>query len=585
VSPGPCPAALARRMLRFILPPESFDHIRDDLAEMFRRTGKQQGWAAARRWYWRWSAGAVLMLLGAALGGSVIQQSVWTPMRGDGTFVNPVIYADYSDPDAVRVGGDYFMVASSFSAVPGLPILHSRDLVNWELVSHALPRLVPEATFSTPQHGAGVWAPSIRHHAGKYWIYYPDPDFGIYAITATDPRGEWSAPVLVKAGRGLIDPCPFWDDDGRVYLIHAFARSRAGFANVLHLDRLSPDGMRVDEPGRIVIDGDTLPGYTTLEGPKLYKRDDWYYVFAPAGGVKTGWQSVFRSRHIDGPFEARIVLAQGSSDVNGPHQGALVDTPKGEWWFLHFQDADAYGRIVHLQPVTWRDGWPVIGADPDGDGKGEPRRSWTRPGLPAWKAIAPPTSDTFDDGRLGLQWQWQANPEPAWWSIDSARHSLRLSSVPGAANLWSAPNLLLQKFPAPEFTVTAALDSGGLLDGERAGLIVFGTDYAWIGVERLNASQRVVMRAVASASTTPQETTSASFPVSQDAVTVRVSVASGGRCVFSYSTDGRTFTTVDPPFTAKPGRWVGAKVGLFASAPSGSAKTGFLRVQSFVVTR
>ena len=310
------------------------------------------------------------------------QPAPWWPDAGDGTFRNPVLYADYSDPDAVRVGADYYMVSSSFTAVPGLPILHSRDLVNWDLVNHALPRLVPEDVFSKPQHGAGVWAPAIRHHDGKYWIYYPDPDFGIYLTTAKDPRGVWSKPVLVKKGKGLIDPCPLWDDDGRVYLIHAFARSRAGFANVLHLNRLSPDGTAVVDEGRIVIDGNQLtktaarPAYTTLEGPKLYKRNGWYYVFAPAGGVKQGWQSVFRSRRIDGPYEERIVLAQGATDVNGPHQGALIDTRSGEWWFLHFQDADAYGRIVHLQPVAWRDDWPVIGDDVDGDGKGEPRLNW-----------------------------------------------------------------------------------------------------------------------------------------------------------------------------------------------------------------
>src|SRR5690349_2981832 len=180
----------------------------------------------------------ILVVLGAGIFGAQTP-SVWSPDQGDGTFTNPVIYADYSDPDAVRVGGDYFMVSSSFSAVPGLPILHSRDLIHWELVNHALPELVPESAFATPQHGAGVWAPAIRYHAGRYWIYYPDPDHGIYLITATNPRGKWSAPQLVKAGKGLIDPCPLWDDDGNVYLVHAFARSRAGFANVLHLNRLA----------------------------------------------------------------------------------------------------------------------------------------------------------------------------------------------------------------------------------------------------------------------------------------------------------------------------------------------------------
>ncbi len=259
----------------------------------------------------------------------------WSSDLGDGTFMNPVLHADYSDPDVVRVGDDYWMTASSFSHVPGLPILHSRDLVNWTLVNHALPRLVPDQVFSVPQHGNGVWAPAIRHHDGRFWIYYPDPDFGIYVTTTVDPMGEWSPPVLVLPGKGLIDPCPLWDDDGSVWLVHAWARSRAGFNNVITLRRLTPDGLApADDGGVNIIDGSQLPGYSTLEGPKLFKRRGEYFVFAPAGGVTPGWQSVFRAQNIRGPYQSRIVLDQGRSAVNGPHQGAWVDTPSGEDWYL-----------------------------------------------------------------------------------------------------------------------------------------------------------------------------------------------------------------------------------------------------------
>ena len=170
---------------------------------------------------------ALLVLSLGVLLGRAGAASAWQADLGNGTYQNPILHADFSDPDAVRVGDDFWMTASSFSHVPGLPILHSKDLVNWELVNYALPRLVPESAFATPQHGKGVWAPAIRQHAGKFWIYYPDPDFGIYVVTADDPAGQWSAPVLVKGGKGLIDPCPLWDDDGRVYLVHAWANSRA----------------------------------------------------------------------------------------------------------------------------------------------------------------------------------------------------------------------------------------------------------------------------------------------------------------------------------------------------------------------
>ena len=524
----------------------------------------------------------ILVVLGAGIFGAQTP-SVWSPDQGDGTFTNPVIYADYSDPDAVRVGGDYFMVSSSFSAVPGLPILHSRDLVHWELVNHALPELVPDSAFATPQHGAGVWAPAIRYHAGRYWIYYPDPDHGIYLITATNPRGKWSAPQLVKAGKGLIDPCPLWDDDGNVYLVHAFARSRAGFANVLHLNRLAADGTKVTDEGRVIVDGDKIPGYTTLEGPKFYKRNGWYYIFAPAGGVKQGWQSVFRSRRIDGPYEGRIVLAQGSTDVNGPHQGALVDTPGGEWWFLHFQDAEAYGRIVHLQPVTWKDDWPVIGADNDGDGTGEPRRSWKKPRLPPWKTVSPPSSDAFKSPSLGLQWQWQANPE-GWWLNHPAGGGLRLRAVPAPPNLWHAANLLLQKFPAPEFSATVDIDVGALRQGERAGLIVFGADYAWLGVERSAGAQGLVLRIMENAAQAMSEREAAAVALTGTSATLRVSVGRDATCRFAVVREGKP-ETIGPVFSAKPGRWVGAKLGVFATAPPGSQNTGQLLIRSFVVSR
>ena len=500
----------------------------------------------------------------------------WIADRGDGTYRNPVLYADYSDPDAIRVGNDFYMIASSFTAVPGIPILHSRDLVNWSLVGHALPRLIPEDAFAAPQHGGGVWAPSLRYHAGRFWIYFPDPDRGIYVTTAADPKGPWSSPVLVKAGKGLIDPCPFWDDDGRLYLVHAWARSRAGFANVLTLLELDPAGSRALGPGRIVIDGNSLAGYSTLEGPKLYRRNGWYYIFAPAGGVKQGWQSVFRSRRITGPYEGRIVLAQGRSDVNGPHQGALVDTADGASWFLHFQDLDAYGRVVHLQPVNWGDDWPVIGRDNEGDGTGEPVREFRKPGVSGDVAVeVPATSDEFDVPDLGLQWQWQANPQPAWSSLERPRGRLRLGAVPIASpNLWLAPNLLLQKLPAPEFTATTEMEFDPAAEGERAGLIVFGADYAWVGVRNTKDGIKMVSALARDAASGAAESEVRAIPVSQNRLCLRAAFEQGAIVQFAYSLDGRTFGDIGEKFTARPGRWVGAKVGLFAAGVAGTRSRG-----------
>ena len=497
----------------------------------------------------------------------------WIPDRGDGTYQNPVLFADYSDPDAVRVGEDYYLVASSFTCVPGLPILHSRDLVNWTIVNHALPALVPAARFALPHHGGGVWAPSIRHHDGRFWIFYPDPDFGIYAVTAADPARAWSAPVLVKAGRGLIDPCPLWDDDGAAYLVHAWAASRSGKNNLLTLNRLSADGTRVlDGEGIVIIDENQGGrGWQTLEGPKLYRLHGYYWVLAPAGGVATGYQAAYRARRIEGPYESRIVLAQGNTAVNGPHQGALVDTPGGEWWFLHFQDRGAFGRVVHLQPVAWRDGWPVLGRDPDGDGTGEPVLTHRKPAAAGRQRIAAPqTSDEFEEERLGRQWQWQANPQAAWMSLTARPGWLRLFAQPTAApaSLWPQPNLLLQKFPAPAFTVTAALDFNAAAPGGKAGLVVFADSYAWIGLVRTASGLRVSQVVGADARNGATEVEAAGAAVETAEVQLRVAVDEAARCRFSYSEDGRSFTPLGGVFTATVGRWVGSKAGLFAVAPA-----------------
>ncbi|RXK56171.1 glycosyl hydrolase 43 family protein [Oleiharenicola lentus] len=502
----------------------------------------------------------------------------WQPDCGDGNYRNPILHADYSDPDAVRVGDDFYLVSSSFNSAPALPVLHSRDLVNWRIINHALPRLVPADHFSVPRHGQGVWAPSIRHHAGKFWIYYPDPDFGIYVITAEDPAGRWSDPVLVKGGKGLIDPCPLWDEDGRVWLVHAWARSRAGIKNRITLLRLSADGLGVAEDLGVIIDGAKVPvpGFDTLEGPKLYKRNGWYYVFGPAGGVATGWQSVFRARDIRGPYEHRIVLAQGKTAINGPHQGALVDTPAGESWFLHFQDLKAYGRIVHLQPVVWRDDWPVMGNDEDGDGTGDPVLVHPKPRVPAAPLAVPASGDEFDSPSLGRQWQWQANPGENWHSLSARPGWLRLAAQPEPqpGNLYQSPALLLQKFPALSFRVTARVEFAPQTVGESTGLIVFGYAYSWIGLRaRDNGLALVWATRPEAAKGAPQEE-HLLIERLQSPVWLSVLVHPGARCQFAFSTDGTTFTDTGREFTATEGHWVGAKIGLFAAAPAAAAATG-----------
>jgi beta-xylosidase len=513
--------------------------------------------------------------------------SIWVADNGDGTYKNPIINADYSDPDVIRVGTNFYMTASSFNVVPGLPILHSHDLVNWTIINHAVRELEPREIFDKPQHGGGVWAPSIRFHKGTFYIYYGDPDFGIYMVKATDPAGMWSKPVLVKGAKGWIDPCPLWDDDGNVYLVHAFAGSRAGIKSILVVNRMNSEGTQVVDDGVTVFDGHASD--PTVEGPKYYKLNGYYYILAPAGGVSTGWQLALRSKNIYGPYEKKIVLAQGKTAVNGPHQGALVDTPIGEWWFLHFQDKGAYGRVVHLEPAVWKNGFPVIGADPDGDGTGEPVMKFRKPnvGKVTYPIETPQDSDEFNTARIGPQWQWHANPRSEWALSFPEKGVIRLYSVEqpsGFRNLWDVPNLLLQKFPAEEFVATAKVRLDARFEGERFGMVVMGADYSYIGVVNRKGKLYLSQSLAMDADKGSVETEGPQVLVSSNDHYFRVSVKKGAICSFSYSSDGKSYTGVGKPFKAREGRWIGAKIGFFFLRPgrfndAGSADIDWFRFE------
>jgi beta-xylosidase len=513
---------------------------------------------------------------------------VWVADQGNGTYKNPVINADYSDPDAVRVGEDFYLIASSFDAVPGLPILHSKDLVNWKIIGHALKRQPPFEHFEKTQHGNGVWAPSIRFRNGEFYIYYPDPDFGIYLTKAKTITGEWSKPELVIAGKGLIDPCPFWDEDNKAYLAYAYAGSRAGIKSVLAVMPLTSDGSKATETGRIVYDGHELD--PTIEGPKFYKRNGYYYLFAPAGGVSTGWQLILRSKNIYGPYERRVAMDEGKSGVNGPHQGAWVNTPTGEDWFLHFQDKDAYGRVVHLQPMKWINDWPVIGVDKDGDGKGEPVLSYKKPNVGKTYPINTPVeSDEFSTAKLGLQWQWQANPQPTWLFTDAAKGVLKLytNKIPDEAkNLWDVPALLMQKFPADEFTATTKVTfkPNPKLENEQTGLVVMGRSYAQISLKSKKDGLYVVYGVCQSADKGKTENLKEIARLKSGTAYFSVKVSNGAKCQFAYSEDGINFNPVGEVFQATAGQWIGAKVGLFAVRDTQTNDSGIAEYDWFRIS-
>jgi beta-xylosidase len=442
-----------------------------------------------------------------------------------------------------------------------------------------LTRQLPLEHFSIPRHGEGVWAPSIRYRNNEFYIYYPDPDFGIYLTKAKNPAGPWSQPVLVESGKGLIDPCPLWDDDGQAYLVHAYAGSRAGIKSIIVVKKMNREGSKTMDAGVLVYDGHKED--PTIEGPKFYKRNGYYYIFAPAGGVATGWQLVLRSKNVYGPYERKVVMDAGTTTINGPHQGAWVTTQSGEDWFLHFQDKEVYGRVVHLQPMKWVADWPVIGIDNDKDGKGEPALTYRKPNVgKVYPVQTPADSDEFSGSALGLQWQWMANPKGEWVFPNLSGGSLRLFSArmpDSARNLWEAPNVLLQKFPAEAFTVTTKLTFSPniKLENEKAGITIIGFSYATLHLKSKKDGIYLMNSVCKNAQEGKGEVEKEIMKLTEPAIYLRVSVMKEATCQFSYSIDGKNFTNTGDLFKAEVGKWIGAKVGLFCTRTTQTNDSGF----------
>jgi beta-xylosidase len=536
---------------------------------------------------------AMLALAAAALVGAPAEARKLNPFPTH--YENPILHSDYSDPDVIRVGDRYYMTASSFHFVPGLPILESRDLVHWALIGHGLERLSFDEKYDLPgplgfsegserarfnadmgtRYSAGVWAPSIRHHKGRFYIYFATPTEGVFMVSADKPQGPWTPPVTVIAEARLEDPCPFWDDDGNAYLVHG----RVG-AGPLVLHRMSADGTRVLDAGKTIVDDPkNLP---VLEGPKLLKRNGWYYIFAPYGGVEKGPQAVMRSKDIWGPYESRTVLAQGSTNVQAPHQGGYVETPSGEKWFIHFNSTGAYGRIVHLQPVRWVKDWPIMGDPLIENGKsslttGQPvsRHAMPRVGgrhLPVY----PQTSDGFNSPTLGVQWEWNHNPVDSAWSLTKRPGYLTLEALP-ANDLLLARNTLTQVLHGSAARFTTRLDAAGMADGQRAGLGILQVQPVWIGIMQV-AGRRHVTFSYAGAQTRGPEFTGSS-------IVLRLNVADETASTEYSLDDGKTFTSLGARARLKFSWWKGARPALFTYAntpldgPPGRAAFDFLAVE------
>ena len=528
------------------------------------------------------------------------RSEVWCPDLGDGTYKNPVINADYSDPDVCvgASGEDYYLTASSFQCIPGLPILHSKDLVNWEIINYALKEKLYEGNpglithFDTVQHGNGVWAPSIRYHNGEYYIYWGDPDFGVMMVKTKDPAGEWEAPVCVISGQGYIDTTPLWDDDGRCYLVNGWANSRSKYASVLTVRELSADGKRPIGQPVIVFDGNGSENHT-CEGPKFYKRDGWYWIMCPAGGVPTGFQLAMRSRSPFGPYEHKVVLAQGKTAINGPHQGAWVHTKYDEDWFLHFQDKEAYGRVVHLQPVDWSSGWPIMGK------KGEPVLTYKKPKSSSTTIVNPVESDEFNAPVIGKQWQWQANYDEKF-GVPTAFGTMRIYTYKmdeEAKSFWLVPNMLLQKTPADEFTATAKLRFTSKDQNQMGGVIMMGLDYSALVVKRVGQEfqlLQITCKAADKGKAHEEHLIATLKPTAEDKIPYRPGIhkdiymrmtIANSKMHFAYSLDGKKFVSCGEEFKMREGKWIGAKFGFLAVESAGKADRGWVEADWVRITK
>ena len=550
-----------------------------------------------------------ILALSAVTVSAQYKSQVWSPDNGDGTYTNPVINADYSDPDVCvgPSGEDYYMTASSFQCTPGLPILHSKDLVNWEIVGYALKNLYEGdeqllSHFSTPQHGAGVWAPSIRFHQGWYYIYWGDPDYGVFMVKTQDPAGEWTNPLCVIKGQGYIDTTPLWDDDGRCYLVNGWANSRSKFASVLTVREMAPDGTKPIGQPVIVFDGNGTEN-RTCEGPKFYKRDGWYWIMCPAGGVPSGFQLAMRSKSPYGPYEHKIVLEQGKTNINGPHQGGWIHTKYGEDWFVHFQDKEVYGRVVHLNPVDWSTGWPVMGK------KGEAVSTYKKPKSSSNVIVNPVENDEFNAPVIGKQWEWHANYDEKF-GVPTAFGTMRIYTYKLSTNwknLWEVPNLFLQKTPADEFTVTTKIRFTSKADGQMGGLIMMGHNYQALVVKRVGKEFQLLLLSCEDADrgkAQKEEVIATLKPTAEDKIDYKpgihediylrlkvsnaeAGVAHGGspKVSFAWSQNGKKFKDCGDSYTMKQGKWIGAKFGFVSIDTNPKTDRGWLDADWIRITK
>ena len=435
----------------------------------------------------------------------------WTADNGNGTYTNPLFYDEFSDPDILRVGDDYYLAGTTMHSVPGLVILHSRDLVNWENISYCFDRFdFNDDAFSLKNHqeiyGQGVWAPAIRYANGQFYVFTNINGKGLQCYTSKDIRGPWKHHNM--EGR-IYDLSVLFDDDGKIYAIHGYGEVRC---TELKADMSGP----IEETERVIIPEGNAVG----EGHHMYKINGMYYLIS-TDYKPNGRTLCSRSKSIWGPYETITITAdetfgyhaapltqvpkvvkhrigengtqfgipevdKDATACSNIHQGGIVEDQSGQWWALLMMDFHSIGRTVTLAPVTWKDGWPMVGLEGN---LGRAPRTWLKPNVQSVavpqqqaKPFAPyQRSEDFDDKQLGRIWQWNHNPDDKMWSLKNGR--LRLQSMPAEQLMW-ARNTLTQRVIGPKSIATVELYVGGMKEGDVAGLGNINVPCSWIGIEQ-----------------------------------------------------------------------------------------------------
>lgn len=488
---------------------------------------------------------------------------------GTGNFQNPVVFADFPDPDVIRVDDTFYMITTTMHHFPGATILKSKDLVNWEYCAHPLDQLATTDYYNLQNgqnaYAKGMWACSMKYHNGKFHVLINGNDTGGFLLTATNPEGVWEKRQLT---RSYYDPGMLFDN-GKVYVA-------CGIGNIQICE--------LDEDFNYIREERVISDKSGLEGSHLYKIGDYYYIYATYGGWPSG-QVVFRSKNIYGPYEERMLVEKTiNGKVNTVHQGALFDTPTGEWWTIMQEDLGCLGRMPNLQPVTWENGWPIVGNN------GVPYTTWTKPSVGSCYPIrALPTNDNFRSYPLGLQWEWNHNPDNGAWTLFERPGWLRLKVSGTAECLTQARNMLTQRIFAfhnkasQSSTATIRLDISHLQEGDRAGICILQDPYAAIAVEVKDGKRQIVWwqdQLTTNSGFTPSTVTLPFTSPSDDGdiIYLRAAVTYGtSKTQFYYSLDNKTYTPLGSQTSLgyNLSIFVGARFGIFCYAANENNERGY----------